>query len=408
MKPLSHSYSQLSEGIQKPGFYSTSSSTDIKSIEFDINDEDETKDGNKPSKHWEIAPTFNTPYAKPLPSNLQTALQTGTHPDKSNVEHGNAEFVTEDWRKAWYTYKSPAENPDLICEATGEAEYEITEIDGILPDDLVGVLYKNGPGKFGTNEERVAHVLDSDGLVLKIHFKEKGSDGKRKVMFRSRFVETKEFIEEREANQFLYRSTFGTAPHNEFFSPSKREGLNEDPSKISPLSKITANIFKIDIKNAANTQVISFGGKLLTLFEAGLPYRLDPRTLETIGEDDLDGALRKGTAVKLPMLPDEFVPDFLGGAAHTAHPKVCPRTGNLVGWQWSQLPLSKSLEVTFTEWDPNDFKQVARATYEIPDCELAPHDMALSENYIVFHMNNLSLNQLEFMSGLKGKFYIIC
>ena len=108
--------------------------------------------------------------------------------------------------------------------------------------------------------------------------------------------------------------------------------------------------------------------------------------------------------MKLPLLPDEFVPDYLGGAAHTAHPKICPRTGNLVGWHWSQLPLSESLEVTFTEWDRNDFKQVAKSTYEIPNCELAPHDMALSDNYIVLHVNALSMNRLDFMSGLKGKF----
>ena len=192
MKASYHNYLQLriNESVQKSIIYSTSSLsslsslTDSKSFEVDINDKTDGKGGNNPSKHWEIAPTLNKPYAKPLPSYLRQALETGTHPDESKMEHGNAEFVTEDWRKAWYTYKSPPENPDLICESTGEAEYEITDIDGILPDDLVGVLYRNGPGKFGLNEERVAHVLDSDGLVLKIHFMEKESDGKRKVMFR--------------------------------------------------------------------------------------------------------------------------------------------------------------------------------------------------------------------------------
>ena len=74
-----------------------------------------------------------------------------------------------DWRKAWYTYGQcdasvTPENHDIIANKnmkegveddggggkfvvnpfTGEANYEITEVDGTLPEDLVGVLYRNG------------------------------------------------------------------------------------------------------------------------------------------------------------------------------------------------------------------------------------------------------------------------
>jgi hypothetical protein len=60
--------------------------------------------------------------------------------------------------------------------------------------------------------------------------------------------------------------------------------------------------------------VISFGGKLLALFEAGLPHRLDPVTLETLGEDTMGGSLKAALPVKMGI-PDEFEPDFLGGHA---------------------------------------------------------------------------------------------
>lgn len=110
--------------------------------------------------------------------------------------------------------------------------------------------------------------------------------------------------------------------------------------------------------------------------------------------------------VKVNSIPEEFSPSYLNGSAHTAHPNVCPRTDNLVGWHWSQLPDAKSLEVTFTEWDPNGFKKVASTTYEIPGCELAPHDMAITENYIVFQVNCLTMNSFDFMSGLKGSFFL--
>jgi hypothetical protein len=55
---------------------------------------------------------------------------------------------------------------------------------------------------------------------------------------------------------------------------------------------------------------------VLALFEAGLPYSLDPTTLETIGEDTMGGALKSSLPVKLGNgIPEEFVPDFIGGHA---------------------------------------------------------------------------------------------
>jgi all-trans-8'-apo-beta-carotenal 15,15'-oxygenase len=274
-------------------------------------------------------------------------------------------------------------------------------IDGKIPDDLVGCLYRNGPGKFGVGGDRVEHVLDADGLVIKVLFPPKDQDGKREFKFMSRFVETEAMKEEERANEFLYRSTFGTGPRG--YAKPPRNGLNEDPWQAPLLSKIVGNALKVDIKNSANTQVISFGGKVLALFEAGLPHQLDPETLKTIGEDTLGGVLKKGSPVKLGKdVPEEYVPDFLGGTAHTAHPNVCPDTGNLVGWHWSQLANDGALEVTFTEWSKDDFSPVATETFQLDGCELAPHDMALTENCIMLKVNALKMNTLDFLSGAKG------
>ncbi|EED89834.1 predicted protein, partial [Thalassiosira pseudonana CCMP1335] len=247
---------------------------------------------------------------------------------------------------------------------TGEADYEIDDIDGELPDDLVGVLYRNGPGKFGIDGDRVKHILDADGLVLRLEFSTTSSS---RVRFTSRFVETEGFLEEREAKQFTKRGTFGTAPR----------GLT--------------SIF-VDIKNTANTQVIAFGGKLLALWEAGSPYRLDPVTLKTIGADSMGRA---------NLQPGKLAPSFLGGEAHTAHPKVCPRTGNLVGWTWAQQ-VGAGMSVTFTEYTSEGFKEVASETFMLDGCDLAPHDMILTEHYILLKVNALKLDQLSFLSGAKG------
>ncbi len=356
-------------------------------------------------KFWEIGSTGNQPYSKPLTPELQIALETNTHPVEMQDDLGKGIFITRDWRKAWFTYGNN-DNDAIIDPITGAAEYEIDDIEGEVPNDLVGVLYRNGPGKFGVNGERVKHVLDADGLIVQVTFppvQQASSTSTRKFTFKSKFVQTKGMIEEEEAQRFLYRGTFGTAPWK-LTEPPKR-GLNEDPWEEQPLAcKIMANAFKTDIKNTANTQIISFGGKLLALFEAGLPHEIDPVTLDTIGEYDMEGRLPKG---KLPVklgidVPEQFMPAIIGGSAHTAHPNVCPETGNLVGWHWSQLVTNKALEVTFTEWSKDNFNPIATSTFNLPGCELAPHDMALSSNYIMLKVNSLKMNQLNFLTGLKG------
>lgn len=364
-------------------------------------------DPNRPSdkKYWEVGPTMNRPKASPLTPELLDALQRNTHPIETQDDLGNGIFVTRDWRRAWHTYQSPPDHPNLIDPVTGKAEYDIDDIDGVVPDDLVGVLYRNGPGKFGVDNERVQHVLDADGLIIQISFPKKSKDnnnGERTIKFRSRFVQTKAMMEEEEAKTFLYRGTFGTGPRK-LVNPPKN-GLNEDPSEQPIACKLISNAFNTDIKNTANTQVIAFGGKVLALFEAGLPHELDPVTLETLGEYDMGGALPVG---KLPVklggdIPDEFTPSFIGGAAHTAHPNICPKTGNLVGWHWSQLVTDKALEVTFTEWEEKDFSKVAASTFSIKNCELAPHDMALTENCILLKVNSLKMDQASFLSGMTG------
>ncbi len=50
------------------------------------------------------------------------------------------------------------------------------------------------------------------------------------------------------------------------------------------------------MKNAANTSIILWAGRLLALFEAGQPVAMDPFTLETLGTDLLGGNVKAGAA----------------------------------------------------------------------------------------------------------------
>lgn len=49
---------------------------------------------------------------------------------------------------------------------------------------------------------------------------------------------------------------------------------------------ILRNLLRLKFKNTANTSVVMPGGSLLALWEGGLPHRLDPETLETLGAHD--------------------------------------------------------------------------------------------------------------------------
>jgi len=367
-----------------------------------------------PDEHWVIAPTQFYPKPRPLTPALKKSLETHTHPIEDQATLGEGVFVTRDWRRAWFTYGSPSDDPMLIDPATGSAQY-VMEVDGVLPEDLHGIIYRNGPGKFGLNEHRVSHALDGDGLVLQIQIPPPEVGKPRKVEFLSRFVETETFVQERKVDRYILRATFGSGPRGD----DKGPGLNEDPVEPKLWERVVNNAFKVDIKNSANTHIVAYGGKLLALFEAGLPHRIDPISLKSMGEDNMDGVVPSGSceqgnpkgklAVTMKNVPDELLPSFLGGAAHTAHPKLCPRTGNMVGWHWQQVADTDALRVTFTEWSNSkegtqtgSLSVEGSSTYDLPGCGLAPHDMALTENYIVLKVNALTMNKLPFLAGMKG------
>ena len=68
--------------------------------------------------------------------------------------------------------------------------------------------------------------------------------------------------------------------------------------------------------SCANTHVISHGGKILALEEGHFPFELTP-DLETVGPWDYEGKLDTGM---------------------TAHPRICPETGELLFFSYSSTP----------------------------------------------------------------------
>ncbi|MCY7393713.1 MAG: carotenoid oxygenase family protein, partial [Leptolyngbyaceae cyanobacterium CAN_BIN12] len=164
-------------------------------------------------------------------------------------------YQREDWQRG---YNSLAQ----------EFDYWIDEIDGEIPADLKGTLFRNGPGLLDVNGNPIHHPFDGDGMICAIAFQN------GRAHFRNRFVKTEGYLAEQAAGKILYRGVFGT---------DKPGGW-------------LANLLDFRLKNIANTNVVYWGGKLRALWEAAEPHALDPRTLETLGLDTLDGVLKPGDA----------------------------------------------------------------------------------------------------------------
>ncbi|MFN3233677.1 MAG: carotenoid oxygenase family protein [Alphaproteobacteria bacterium] len=113
----------------------------------------------------------------------------------------------------------------------------------------------------------------------------------------------------------------------------------------------------MDMKSSkANTHVIGHSGKILALEEGHFPYELDGN-LETVGATDFDGILK---------------------GSFTAHPKICPVTGELLAFGYSALaPYLRYLRVSA------DGKLVQTEEITVGGPTMM-HDFNITENNVIF------------------------
>jgi all-trans-8'-apo-beta-carotenal 15,15'-oxygenase len=252
-------------------------------------------------------------------------------------------YNVKEWQKGYRSLKQ-------------ESDYWIDEIEGEIPTELSGTLFRNGPGLLDVNGERVQHPFDGDGMICAIAFQN------GRAHFRNRFVKTEGFLAEQEAGRILYRGVFGT---------QKAGGW-------------LANAFDIRIKNIANTNVLYWGEKLLALWEAAQPHRLDPNTLDTIGLEDFDGALSDG-------------------APFSAHPRLDPSSqfdgGNPCLVNFS-IKAGVSFTITIYELDVQG-RIVRQHDHPVPGFAFI-HDFAITPNYCIFFQNPVKFNPIPFFAGLRS------
>jgi all-trans-8'-apo-beta-carotenal 15,15'-oxygenase len=237
-----------------------------------------------------------------------------------------------------------------------EDRYQIEEIEGVIPQELTGTLFRNGPGLLDIGGTAIDHPFDGDGMICAFTFK----DGK--AYFRNRFVETEFYLQEKAAGKILYRGVFGTAKPGGWLN----------------------NLFDLRLKNIANTNVIYWGDKLLALWEAAEPHRLNPKTLDTEGLDYLDGVLKPGNSFSAHPWIDPSC-QFDGGAPCLVNFAIDP---------------GLSSKITIFEFAP-DGKLLRRHSHSVPGFSFI-HDFAITPNYCIFFQNSVSFNPLPFVMGWRG------
>jgi len=238
---------------------------------------------------------------------------------------------------------------------TQEFDYPIEDIEGQIPPELNGTLFRNGPGLLDIFGQAIAHPFDGDGMICAIAF----ANGR--AHFCNRFVRTEEYCKEQAAGRMLYRGVFGTQKPGGWWK----------------------NAFDLRKKNVANTQVIYWGGKLLALWEASHPHRLDPHTLETLGIETLDGILHQGSPF-------------------AAHPMMDPggegREPRLVTFAIKPSPIFTT--ITVYELDLAG-KVVQQHDHRVGGFAFI-HDFAITPNYCLFFQNPVSFNPLPYVFGWRG------
>lgn len=214
---------------------------------------------------------------------------------------------------------------EAIHPVRGEDSYEITDVEGEIPREIHGTLFRNGPSQkvLPSAGYGALHFFDGDAFVHGYRFENGG------VHFTGRYARTE---------GFLYREEHGADGHG-FFNFTV-----EDPDPEASY-------------RPPNTNIVHHGGRLLALMEGTVPFEMDPHTLESKGWYEL----------RQPML----------GMSVSAHPKIDGLTGQMVihGYQ----PIEPYAQLYVVE--PDGRCSLAEAL-EVPYPTMM-HDLAITENHVI-------------------------
>ncbi len=231
-----------------------------------------------------------------------------------------------------------------------ERDYE-ARVEGRLPQELRGSLYRNGPGLFERGGFRKRSLLDGDGMIQHFRFHEKG------VHYRTRFVKTEKYRNESAARRFIYPTWSTQAPGG------------------WPANFWVTNA----IKSQAGITVYLVNGRMYAFDESCYPYELDPETLDTIGE----------TSLGIPR----------GETIYSAHSKIDPANG-----EWLHFGVAYGPEPVL---HVSVFKADGRTSYHRPiplPRFVYIHDWFVSTNYLIANLHPMEIDFWPALLGFRSIF----
>jgi all-trans-8'-apo-beta-carotenal 15,15'-oxygenase len=226
-----------------------------------------------------------------------------------------------------------------------EWDGRVDRIAGEVPEFVRGIYYLTGPARFRFGNVAYRHWLDGDGMVSRLRFDANG------IHFKNRYVQSAKLVSEQEAGRALFR-TFGTS-----FQDSRLNRVNNG------------------LESPVNVSIYPLGDRLMAFGEQGLPWALDPETLETIGQFTFNGRLNDAS----PM---------------AAHPKFDPETGEM--FNFGIFFSSQNPRLYFYCFGKEGLRY--RKAVSLPySCSV--HDFSLSKRYAIFYLSPYLLDIKSFLQG---------
>ncbi len=228
-------------------------------------------------------------------------------------------------------------------ETNFEGSWQPTEIEGEIPSQLQGSLYRIGPGRKKVFATPLLHFFDGDAYLTALRFKN-GT-----VTAQSQFLETVESVTESRAQKMLYNE-YGTQ------SPQRSKGF----------------------KNSPNIHFVQMAQRFFALSESAHPYEVDPQTLKTLGSFDFNGELNSNVSF-------------------TAHPKFDPFSGDTFAFGITQnlRPTLKIFKISKATDQLSEISSMSLGGF------FPIHDMMLTENYIIFVVSPLKVKLAGAALGTK-------
>ena len=226
-------------------------------------------------------------------------------------------------------------------------------VTGVVPNDLVGSLYRVGPGRIRVGSTKYKHWFDGDGAVFKVQFNEDGTVDAGTKFVRTKRLETQELAERQQNNQDV-----GIAVR----------GAWTQASADFPL----ANFGKFPT-NPSNTSPMFHAGKLMALCEGGAPVEIDEDTLATKGLVNFES---KNKSETMPMGFSAHAKKDADGVLYTWGLASPPAIGMAVGKISESGKVLKVVDLPLCAAS----EQGGAVDYEFTMI----HDCAMSEKHLVF------------------------